>query len=303
MTAQALATQLEVTPRTIYRDLDALSGAGVPVYTERGPQGGCMLLEQYRTNLTGLKDSEVRALFMLTVPGLLADLGVEREADSALLKLSASLPTPFQASADKVRERFYLDPAGWFQPPEPTPYLSILQKAIWEQQRVKLLYRTGGGTWINRVMEPFGLVAKSSIWYVVGRIAKSIQVYRVSRVQEATLLEGTFTRPETFNLADYWTTWRDRFENSKATYKVKLSVAPAGLAQLVQLFGDGMYSVLEEAEQDGVSGREIIELPFSSLESASQQLMGLGEPIEIIEPLELRQKIKEDALALWQRYA
>ncbi|MCA9931756.1 MAG: HTH domain-containing protein, partial [Anaerolineales bacterium] len=125
MTAQELSDRLEVSTRTIYRDLDALSTSGVPVYAERGPNGGCALLDSYRTNLTGLTESEVRALFMFTVPNLLADLGAEKASEAAMLKLTAALPVPFQKDAGEVRARLHLDPVGWFQPKDPVPFLSL----------------------------------------------------------------------------------------------------------------------------------------------------------------------------------
>ena len=148
MTAEDLSERLEVSTRTIYRDLDALSASGVPVYAERGPQGGCMLMESYRTNLTGLNENEVRALFMFTVPGLLAELGAEKDSEQAMLKLTASLPAPFQKDAKMVQERLLLDPAGWFQGEEPVPYLSLLQEAVWNNQRVRVDYRRGDGQWV-----------------------------------------------------------------------------------------------------------------------------------------------------------
>src|SRR5690606_3266212 len=151
MTANELAERLEVSTRTIYRDLDALSTAGGPGYAERGPQGGCRLLESYRTNLTGMKEKEVRALFMLTVPGLLADLGVDQDVEAALLKLTAAIPAPFQRDAERVRQRIHLDPAGWFQMAEPLPYLSLLQQAVWEDRRVRVDYRRADGGRVQRV--------------------------------------------------------------------------------------------------------------------------------------------------------
>jgi predicted DNA-binding transcriptional regulator YafY len=167
MTADNLAQRLEVSPRTIYRDLDALSSAGVPVYAERGPHGGCMLMESYRTNLTGLNEKEVQALFMFTVPGLLADLGAEKASQAAMLKLMASLPAPFQQDAAFVQQRLHLDPAAWFQPDEDVPFLPLLQTAVWQHKRFRMTYRRGDGQWVKRLLDPYGLVAKASVWVEV----------------------------------------------------------------------------------------------------------------------------------------
>ena len=289
MTAQELAERLEVSPRTIYRDLDALSAAGVPVYAERGPQGGCMLLESYRTNLTGLKEDEVRALFMFTVPGLLADLGADKASETAMLKLTAALPTPFQKDVEQLRNRIHLDAAPWFQPEEPVPYLPLIQEAVWQQRRVRLVYRRGDGLWIKRLVAPYGLVAKTSIWYVVAGIQERHWVYRVSRIMEAEMTEGLFERPSAFNLADYWTQWCRRFERSQEKLAVTLQVSPVGVPGLVQVFGDGLYQVLEGAVEE--NGRLTFSLTFASEEAACQQLLGLGTAVEIINPVSLRQKI------------
>ena len=291
MTAQELAERLEVSPRTIYRDLDALSAAGVPVYAERGPQGGCMLLESYRTNLTGLKEDEVRALFMFTVPGLLADLGVHKASEAAMLKLTAALPIPFQQDVAQLRNRIHLDAAPWFQPEEPVPHLPLIQEAVWQQRRVRLVYRRGDGLWIKRLVSPYGLVAKTSIWYVVVGIQERHWVYRVSRIMEAEMTEVQFQRPPAFNLADYWTQWCRRFERSQDKFAVTLRVSPTGVPGLVQAFGDGLYQVLEAAVEE--NGRLSFSLTFASEEAACQRLLGLGTAVEIIEPASLRQKILE----------
>lgn len=307
MTATELAERLEVSTRTIYRDLDALSAAGVPVYAERGPQGGCRLLESYRTNLTGLKENEVRALFMLTVPGLLADLGVDQDVEAALLKLTAAIPAPFQRDAERVRQRIHLDPAGWFQMAEPLPYLSLLQQAVWEDRRVRVDYRRADGGRVQRVLEPYGLVAKAGIWYVVGRSFQWTQTFRVSRVQSAELLETTFERPEDFDLATYWQEWCARFEQDLARVEVTLAVAPAGRRLLVQCFGEGIYHLLLQAPPEETStgektGRVLLQLTFDSLEVACRQLLPLVPAVEVQQPDELRVVLAQKAREIYEYY-
>jgi predicted DNA-binding transcriptional regulator YafY len=301
MTAQELSERLEVSPRTIYRDLDALSAAGVPVYAERGPQGGCMLLESYRTNLTGLKEDEVRALFMFTVPGLLADLGAAKASEAAMLKLTAALPVPFQQNVAELRNRIHLDAAPWFQPEEPTPHLPLIQEAVWQQRRVRLDYRRGDGLWIKRLVAPYGLVAKSSIWYVVVGFHDRCWVYRVSRIQEAELTDSEFERPSDFDLADYWTQWCRDFEERQAKFVVTLQALPAAVPNLAQVFGDGFYQVMADATEE--NGRLTFNLTFASEEAACQQLLGLGNALIIVNPHTLRQKIRDMSQQLLTLYA
>ena len=303
MTADDLAERLEVSTRTIYRDLDALSSSGVPVYAERGPNGGCMLMESYRTNLTGLNEKEVQALFMFTVPGLLADLGAYKASEAAMLKLMASLPAPFQQDAAFVQQRLHLDPAAWFQTEEDAPFLPLVQTAVWQNKRLRLNYRRGDGQWIKRLIDPYGLVAKTSVWYMVGGMyGGKIQVYRVSRIMEAELTGSSFERPVNFNLADYWQTWRDRFEAQQNRIAVELRVAPNSGPLLALVFGEGIVATLQAAPLDA-TGCAILSLTFDSLETASRQLVGLGTAVEVLAPPALRQKMyaqAQEAVKLYQ---
>lgn len=297
MTAAELADRLEVSTRTIYRDLDALSTAGVPVYTERGPGGGVSLLEQYRTRLTGLKEEEVRALFTLTVSGLLADLGAEEAAERARLKLQAALPAPFREDAQRVQERLLLDPAGWFRPPEPVPHLSLLQEAVWRSRRVRMRYRLREGAWVRRLVDPYGLVAKAGVWYVVGAMYGATRVYRVSRIGDASLTESTFRRPESFDLAAFWRQWCARFEEQMGRYEVTLRVPPGGEKLLVDAFGEGVYRLLAETEPDE-DGRVTLCLPFPSATDAARELLGLGTAVEVVDPPDLRRRMARTAAAV-----
>ena len=304
MTADELAERLEVSTRTIYRDLDALSVSGVPVYAERGPNGGCMLMESYRTNLTGLNEKEVQALFMFTVPGLLADLGADKASEAALLKLMASLPAPFQQDAAFVQERLHLDPAAWFQSEEDVPFLPLVQTAVWQDKRLRLNYRRGDGQWVKRLIDPYGLVAKASIWYVVGAMYGSqIQVYRISRIMDAELTGSQFERPAKFDLAAYWQTWRNRFEERQNSLTVTLRVAPSSGPLLALVFGEGIVTALLAASPaEDAAGYATISLTFDSLESACRQLLGLGTAVEVLAPESLRQMIYERASQLVHHY-
>lgn len=297
MTADELAERLEVSTRTIYRDLDALSISGVPVYAERGPNGGCMLMESYRTNLTGLNEQEVQALFMFTVPGLLADLGADKASEAAMLKLMASLPAPFQKDASFVQERLLLDPAAWFQSEEEVPYVSLVQTAVWENRRLRMHYRRGDGQWVKRLVDPYGLVAKASVWYMVaGMYSSMIQVYRVSRIMEAELTDSQFERPANFDLATYWQTWRNQFEARQNSLTVTLRVPPKSGLLLAQVFGEGIVnSLLTSSPPEDTAGHATIALTFDSIESACRQLLGFGTAVEVLAPEALRQMLHEQA--------
>ena len=304
MTADDLAERLEVSTRTIYRDLDALSISGVPVYAERGPNGGCMLMESYRTNHTGLNEKEVQALFMFTVPSLLADLGADKASEAAMLKLMASLPAPFQQDATFVQQRLHLDPAAWFQSDEEVPYLPLVQTAVWENKRLRMNYRRGDGQWVKRLIDPYGLVAKASVWYVVGGMYNSmIQVYRVSRIMDAELTGSQFERPKDFDLAAYWQTWRDQFEARQNSLTVTLRVPPHSGPLLALVFGEGIVNLLlASSPTEDAAGYATISLTFDTIETACRQLLGLGTAVEVIAPQELRQMMHEQASLTAEQY-
>ncbi|KAA3658868.1 MAG: YafY family transcriptional regulator [Chloroflexi bacterium] len=303
MTAQELSDRLEVSTRTVYRDLDALSASGVPVYAERGPNGGCELLERYRTNLTGLTEPEVKALFMFTVPNLMADLGADKASEAAMLKLTASLPAPFQKNADEVRSKLHLDAAGWFQPKDPVPYLAMLQDAVWQEQRVRMEYRRGDGRWVKRLIDPLGLVAKASVWYVVGAIYGGMtMVYRVSRIQSAEVTGSHFVRPVNFDLNAFWQAWVDQFEQKQASFSVSIRVQPEGVVSLTHQLGEGVMQLVMAAESMAQDGSVVIDLQFASVEDACQKLAGLGTAVQILTPDSLRQHLAEHAKSLLEMY-
>src|SRR5687768_8992894 len=224
MTAQELAEELEVSLRTIYRDLEALHTAGVPVLADRGPGGGCMLPEQYRADLTRLTSSEVRGLFLSVVPGPLADLGLGKAVEAALLKLAAELPDTQKREVERVRGRIHVDTAHWFRIEEPTPYLKTIEEALWHERTLLLTYRRADSVRVRRFVNPYGLVAKAGVWYLVGAVRGSLYTYRVSRVREAEVTHEHFKRPDDFNLAAYWEKWCAEFERSVPKYPVKMLV-------------------------------------------------------------------------------
>lgn len=297
ITAQELAERLEVSERTIYRDLDALSIAGIPVYGEHGPGGGYALLDSYRTNLTGLTESQIRTLLLSGTVGPLADLGIAKELEAALLKLLATLPESQRDRAEHTRIRLHLDPAWWFQPSEEVPHLRVIQQAIWNDCRTRIVYHKADGTIRERLIEPYGLVAKANIWYVVASIGEEMRVYRVSRIESVEVLDECFLRPTGFDLAAYWTEWCREFEATRPRYEIKLRISPELAQRLPGLWGVGIRKRIEAAQPDA-DGWRIIPVVFDTQEWAATSILMLGKEAEIVEPSELKAEIMHLARAI-----
>ena len=304
VTAEQLAEELEVSVRTIYRDIDALSTAGVPVYAERGPGGGCALVEGYRTSLTGLTAEEVKALFMLSVPASLDELGVSHELRAALRKLAAALPDAQRQDERLVRQRIYLDWADWPQP-EPVPHLRAIQQAVWDDRKLSITYR-----WIapqvqqfERLVDPYGLVAKAGTWYLVCTDDNQVRVHRVSELIDVCLENAHFERPAGFDLAAFWQAWCEGREESRPSYPVTARVSP-GLAQLLPLyFGDRIRAQITSAGPPDDEGWITLTLPFERIEPARERILGFGRAIEVIEPEPLRLSVIDFAKQIVDFYA
>jgi predicted DNA-binding transcriptional regulator YafY len=295
MTAGALAEELEVSVRTIYRDMDALSAAGVPVYAERGPGGGCSLLDDYRTTLTGLTKGEIRALLMLGIPAPLAELGADRQVEAALRKLVAALPVDFRGDEERVRQRIHLDSLAWSGTKEPAPHLRTVQRAIWEDRRLRLVYRLPFGTQVERVVDPYGLVAKASVWHLVCARKGHVGVRRVSDIVDAHLLDGRFRRPAQFDLVAYWRAWCAQVEENRPSYYATVSVAPDLVPWLSRYFGvKGQVSSDREPRRDK-SGWQTMTLHFESLEDARERILGFGGAVQVLGPRSLRESVLDFA--------
>jgi len=296
--AEDLAEELEVSVRTIYRDVIALSTAGVPIYSERGPGGGIALVERYRTDLTGLSKAEERALFMLSIPAPLDELGVGGELKAAMLKLAAALPSTRRDDEESSRQRIHLDWAPWFHKQEPQPHLQTIQQAVWGDKMLYLKYLTEAGEWLGALeatVAPYGLVAKAGVWYLVCERDEHVAVIRISWVQEARLLDESFQRPDDFSLAAFWKTWRADYESRRPTYSVKARVSPQLMENSPYPFRESIQGEIDQTESPDPEGWTIMTLPFESLEDARARLLALGATVEVLKPLALRMSLADFA--------
>ncbi len=295
LTARQLAEELEVSERTIYRDIVALNSAGVPVYSQSGPEGGFELVDSYRTDLTGLSPGEVRALFMLNISEALVELGIGRELKAALLKLSAALPDSRRQDEERVRKRFYLDARGWRQGEEGLPHLESIHQAVWDDLRVWITYRFWSGTEIERLVEPYGLVAKAGVWYLVCAWGGRARVHRVSNLLQVRLTDEHFERPVDFDLAAFWRAYCQEREAGYTGYAVTVRVAVDFLPALRYHFGERLAEQIQQASPADAHGQVTLQLHFESLEAARERLLGFGRGVEVLEPYALRCSIVDIA--------
>ena len=288
--------------RTIYRDVEALSESGVPIYAERGPHGGVRLVDGYRTRLTGLTDSEAEALFLSGLPGPAAELGLGTVVAAARLKVLAALPPELRTRASRISQRFHLDAPGWFQSSESAPHLQTLSTAVWEDRCLDVCYLRSDGRLVERQLEPLGLVLKGGVWYLVAGTTGQPRTYRVSRMESAVLLETRFVRPDDFDLGTYWTASIAAYETSVDRLEVVIRIRPDRMEALGEMVGDrAMASATPTGEPDP-DGWTRLRLRMEWPDEAHRQLLRLGSDLEVIEPAELRLRITESARAILRRY-
>jgi predicted DNA-binding transcriptional regulator YafY len=221
-TVDQLATALEVSPRTVQRDLDSLSVAGVPVYSIRGRGGGWALLPDYRSRLTGLTPSEVMSVFVGATAHVLADLGIDASSDQAMTKLIAALPDVVRRDAEFARQRLLIDHAGWDDRRETPRWLDLCRQAVWEERQLQITYRKPSEPF---TVAPLGLVAKARTWYLVAaRSDGNLRTYRLGRITSASLTSTPFTRPTGFDLTTYWSASQEALRAARPTYPIVLRV-------------------------------------------------------------------------------
>jgi predicted DNA-binding transcriptional regulator YafY len=295
MTARALAERLEVSERTIYRDIEALSVAGVPVSAERGKGGGCTLLEGYRTNLTGLNEAEIQTLFLTQPAHLLGDLGLRQASEAALIKLLAALPPPARRDAEYARQRFHVDTAGWRQSADPLPCLPTVQEAVWQERKLRFTYARADGGTVERLVDPLGLVAKGNMWYLIGMADETIRTYRVARIRAATVTDEPCIRPPDFDLAAYWAASSATFVANLPRYPVTLRVSPGVLPSVT---GAGAYGRIEANGPTDPEGWSTLHMVFDAEDEACGYIFRFGTQVEILAPEALRDRVARTAMAL-----
>jgi predicted DNA-binding transcriptional regulator YafY len=310
LTAQELADELEVSVRTVYRDVESLSAAGVPVYADRGPAGGYQLVDGYRTRLTGLTPDEAESLFLVGIPGPAAELGLGTVLAAAQLKLLAALPPELRSRAGRVRERFHLDAPGWFRDADQPPHLAAIADAVWNQQRIRIRYDRwethAGGARLNdvtRTLEPLGLVLKSGVWYLVALPAGQTRTYRVSRVLDLEALSEHFERPACFDLAEAWSTWAEQFQRRLLRGEATVRFSARAL-HLLPFYLDPLvaHAATESAGPPDRDGWVQAVIPIESLAHAQGELLRFGPEVEVLAPPELRQRLTDAAASLARLY-
>ena len=293
LTAQQLAAELEVSVRTIYRDVESLHAAGVPLYGDAGWSGGYQLLQGYRTQLTGLTTDEAESLFLSGLPGPAAELGLGAVVTAAQLKLMAALPAELRDRAGRIRERFHLDAPGWYRQNENVPHLLAVAEAVWSQHRITIRYRRWEAPReVVRTLDPLGLVLKGGRWYLVAAAKDRPRTYRVSEILELHPLDETFDRPAGFSLTTYWQSYLDEFDRRRHRGQATVRLSPRGFERLADLFGhlaaQAARAHVSDVDSDGWVTTTI---PIEEMGHALGEFLRLGTDVRVIEPIELRDRI------------
>jgi predicted DNA-binding transcriptional regulator YafY len=299
VTAAELAERLEVSPRTVYRDAEALSSAGVPIYSERGRAGGIRLLPGYRTDVTGLTLDEARALFVLTTGGAQEDLGLGAELRSAILKVLRAVPAPFRPAATAASQRILVDPAGWMRTPDASGQLGVLQAAVFTDQRLLLRYRSSGeGTARQRVVDPYGLVCKAGIWYLVADCDGEPRLYRVSRVESAEADPAPVVRRPGVSLAELWAELRRQVEDRPTPVAVVARVRRSWLDAFCRMcaahLADSPFMPVDEEWVD-------VQLRFAAVKPA-RVLLAFGDDVHVLSPPEVQADLLSVATSVVTQY-
>ena len=287
MSARALAEELQVSVRTLLRDVDQLSAAGVPIYAERGRAGGFALLDGWRTSLTGLTQAESQAVFLSGLAGPAAQLGLGSEVKAAQLKLLSALPTAWRDQALTVSTRLHLDPVDWYREQEPVPHLAAVAEAVWKERRLAMGYESWTRT-STRTVGPLGLVLKGGAWYLVALLADQPRTFRVAGIRSAQPLDETTRRPRHFDLAAYWAESLRRFERELYAAEATVLATRAGLRGLSALGTALSKAVAAAASSRRKDGRVRLRIPIESIEHATGQLLRLSPEVEVLEPAALR---------------
>ena len=302
VTGRELAERLEVAERTVHRDMEALSAAGVPVFAMRGSHGGWQLDEDWRTQVPGLDEGELRALLMAQ-PRMIGDSRLAASAERALDKLMAALPLSLREQAASMRQRLYVDATGWHGTNEDMSMLPIVQNAVSRDRKLKIRYRKVSkddeSATSERTVDPLGLVAKGNVWYLVAQAPTGLRTFRVSRIEEATLLDKPCERPKDFDLRTYWKSSTEQFKENRPRYYATLRLEPSAAEQI------NMWRITsppENREYPNAKGWVRLRVQFDDIEEACFVVLGFGPRVDIVEPESLRERISRDVKAMLERY-
>lgn len=299
LTAEYLAEEFEVSARTIYRDIDALSAAGIPVYGDSGPGGGFRLFDGYRTKLTGLDSDETEAMLLVGLPGAAQAMGLGDAASRARNKLLVALPGTSSDQASRIGGRFHLDTADWYRAARPTPLLASVARAVLDRQLIAMTYQS----WTARrdwTVEPYGLVLKAGNWYLVANAKQKMCSFNVADILALDVLPDQFEPVAEFDLATWWAESARAFEAQLRPGIATLRASPIGLQRL-RLLGSFAGEAVAKAEPADDDGWCIVKLPLETIESAAPTLLGIGPEIDVIKPNALRVEITRLAKLVLQR--
>jgi predicted DNA-binding transcriptional regulator YafY len=297
MSAEALARELEVSIRTVYRDADQLGAAGVPVYAERGRNGGFALLGGFRTRLTGLTPQEADAVSLIGMAQAAADLGFGEGAASARLKILASLPAGPGKAASRVAARFHLDAAPWYSRQVVPHALRPLADAVWSDRQVRVTYESWKGV-VRRTLSPLGLVMKGGAWYVAGAVGGKTRIYRVAAIRELEIGAEPVQRPRGFDLSRFWAEATQSFETQLRSEAVRVRLSPRGV-ELLRDVNPGAADVVAEQHPQPAKGDWIeARIPFERPPQAVREALRMGADMEILEPAMLRAAVESEARAI-----
>lgn len=289
MTARELAGELEVSVRTIYRDVESLHEAGVPLYGDAGHAGGYQLLGGYRTTLTGLTGGEADALFLAALPATAADLGLGEVAAAARRKLLAALPAQQRARAQELAGWFHLDPPAWYEDAAAPPLLPAVADAVREQYCVRVRYRRWRAPReVTRTLRPYGLVLKAGEWYLVARGHRRVGTYRVAQLLSVRPTGTRFRRPPGFDLAAHWQDSLADFDKRRIAGEATIALTPRGMRRVPDFLGPRLAAAVAATATPLPDGRHRAAIPYESVENALPLLLRLGPTVEVLAPPELR---------------
>lgn len=291
MTCDELAQALDVSPRTIYRDVDALTLAGVPIYTQGGRHGGIYLDEQYRISLTGLGRQEIQSLFVSGMSDALRDLGLNQASENATLKLLGALPPRDRTEAEQIRQRVHFDVTPWFFHRDVSAWMPNLLQAVFTNRKIWLHYFRADTVVSERIVRPYGVVAKDGIWYLVAMVDETgeMRTFRLSRFIELEMQDDFFERDPEFDLATYWQDSTRQFEQSNPRYHLMIRTCPEH-KKVVRYLHEVYGAQIHEPDTEGWIP---LTLNLSNLAEARMIVLAMGDRIEILDPPELRDDVRK----------